>query len=255
MSQSSTITDALTCPPVERFLHGLEIANLQLPDSDGQPLFHIGCWQMRPGVHWVHGTSGAGKTRLLRYLASQNAHQDDANTAPLSAAQPNEANAGPLAIGWHSPSAQPRPLSQKEVFFTEPEDPTWDSMTVGEVQAQLLASGAQSACHLSATSQARIQADLLAGFGLSPHLHKAMYMLSTGTRRKVFLLAAVLAPQPLVLLDEPSAALDLRSIQALHYALALRNRIAQHQVTLVATAIEPQGHGQIGRGHWRLDPS
>jgi len=60
----------------------------------------------------------------------------------------------------------------------------------------------------------------IAGFKLEPHLHKPMYMLSTGTRRKVGLTAALSVQVAVCLLDEPLAALDLPSIRHLAAALA-----------------------------------
>ncbi|MDH5858595.1 ABC transporter ATP-binding protein [Lampropedia aestuarii] len=252
MKQSSTIAESPRHTPAEECPNRLEISGLQLLGNDGAPLLDIGRWQMPAGVHWVHGASGAGKTRLLRLLADLPAANHNSNTAHCSRAQPTQSSVGRPAIDWHSPPALPRPLSPKDVFFAEPEQPIWDPMTIAQVHAQLLVPTAESAGYLSVASHARMQADLLAGFGLNPHQHKAMSMLSTGTRRKVFLMAALLAPHPLVLLDEPSAALDQCSIRALYYALVVRNRIARHQVTLVATALEPHEHGQIGRGHWHL---
>jgi ABC-type Mn2+/Zn2+ transport system ATPase subunit len=55
----------------------------------------------------------------------------------------------------------------------------------------------------------------VAGLSLQEHLHKPIYMLSTGTRRKVFLAASMASGAQLVLLDDPFAALDMRSIQFL----------------------------------------
>lgn len=60
----------------------------------------------------------------------------------------------------------------------------------------------------------------IAGFQLQPHLHKPLYMLSTGSRRKVALTAALSVQVAVCLLDEPLAALDLPSIRHLAAALA-----------------------------------
>ena len=49
---------------------------------------------------------------------------------------------------------------------------------------------------------------LLDGLALGPHWHKHLYMLSTGTKRKVWLAAAFASGAAVTLLDQPFAALD-----------------------------------------------
>lgn len=222
MTQAST-TCSLSSPAAAHALSaGLVIAQLQVHNPDGTPLFCIEHWQLSPGVHWLYGASGSGKTRLLKRLAQA-------------------ACAGDAQLSWQageSAEAAPRALHADDVFYADPHSAQWDAMTMHEVHAQLLAPSKQARCGLSSASAARSQADLIEGFGLAPHLNKSMFMLSTGTRRKVFLMAALQASQPLILLDEPSAALDVRSIRCLQYALAVRKRLAG-QVLLIATAIEP----------------
>ena len=53
---------------------------------------------------------------------------------------------------------------------------------------------------------------LVAALGLLPHQDKAIYMLSTGSKRKVWLAAAWACGATLTLLDSPFAALDKASI-------------------------------------------
>lgn len=53
---------------------------------------------------------------------------------------------------------------------------------------------------------------LMHGLSLTEHQHKPLYMLSTGSRRKVWFAAAVASGAVLTLLDDPFAALDRRSI-------------------------------------------
>jgi len=54
---------------------------------------------------------------------------------------------------------------------------------------------------------------------LAEHADKAMYMLSSGSKRKVSWVAALACGADLVLMDEPFAALDLASIRKLHHLL------------------------------------
>lgn len=53
--------------------------------------------------------------------------------------------------------------------------------------------------------------DLVQGFALEEHLDKGMYMLSTGSRRKVWLAAGFASGAELMLIDQPFAALDIPS--------------------------------------------
>ncbi len=78
------------------------------------------------------------------------------------------------------------------------------------------------------------------GLGLGPHLHKPLYQLSTGTRRKVGLAAALASSSALTLLDEPTGALDGPSIAYLLRALAA---LAAHptRAVLVASSDVPAG--------------
>jgi ABC-type Mn2+/Zn2+ transport system ATPase subunit len=57
--------------------------------------------------------------------------------------------------------------------------------------------------------------ELLDGLSLSDHVAKAMYMLSAGSKRKVWLAAAFASGAAVTLLDEPFAALDKASINFL----------------------------------------
>jgi ABC-type Mn2+/Zn2+ transport system ATPase subunit len=58
------------------------------------------------------------------------------------------------------------------------------------------------------------------GLSLTPHLDKALYMLSTGSRRKVFMAAALASQAAVTLLDQPFVALDRPSITYLLGVLA-----------------------------------
>jgi ABC-type multidrug transport system ATPase subunit len=58
-------------------------------------------------------------------------------------------------------------------------------------------------------------ATLIEGLSLNDHASKAMYMLSAGSKRKVWLAAAFASGAAVTLLDEPFAALDKASINFL----------------------------------------
>jgi len=72
--------------------------------------------------------------------------------------------------------------------------------------------------HYPGFDHAKVTA-LLDHLQLAEHADKAMYMLSTGSKRKVSWVAALACGADLLLMDEPFAALDLASIRKLHQLL------------------------------------
>ena len=62
------------------------------------------------------------------------------------------------------------------------------------------------------------------GLSLRPHLDKALYMLSSGTRRKVLMAAVLASGAPVSLLDQPFMALDRPSIDYLLQVLQHASR-------------------------------
>jgi ATPase subunit of ABC transporter with duplicated ATPase domains len=80
-------------------------------------------------------------------------------------------------------------------------------------------------------------------FALAEHLHKSLFMLSSGTRRKLGLAAAFASGAHLVLLDMPCAALDTRSCEALVGRLGeMAHRAAQSgQAWVIADYELPEG--------------
>ena len=67
--------------------------------------------------------------------------------------------------------------------------------------------------------------DLIEGLSLNEHVSKAMYMLSAGSKRKVWLAAAFASGALVTLIDEPFAALDKASI---NFLLERLERVAQN---------------------------
>ena len=152
-----------------------------------------------PGVTWLGGGESSGKTTLLQLLAGQ--------LPPLT---------GALRI--HNLSlAQDRPGYCRQVGWLNPRERALDGQTCREIFA------AQPAHHPGFEAGA-LQAHI-EGLSLTPHLDKTLAMLSTGTRRKVLMAAALAAQTPVTLLDQPFMALDRPSI---HYLLALLTKVAAH---------------------------
>lgn len=153
------------------------------------PLFDRLSFDIPPGVSLVRGDDGSGKSTLLRLLAGA-----------------LNADAGSLIIhGIHL--EERHDAYRHQVFWIDPQTEAHDA---------LAAKGyLESLSHHYPNFSAETMAELVQGFGLGPHLPKPMYMLSTGSRRKVWLTAAFAAGTPLTLIDQPFAALDAPSIRFL----------------------------------------
>ena len=139
-----------------------------------------------PGVTLVQGGDGRGKSTLLRLLAG---------------ALP--ADAGALHLNGVSLKAQPEAY-RTQLFWIEPRNTGFDQITPLQYFESLRA--------VYAGFDAAAAKQLAEGLGLEPHLHKQLFMLSTGSKRKVWLAAAFASGAQLLLLDEPFAALDAPSI-------------------------------------------
>ena len=145
-------------------------------------------WSTRilPGVTLVRGGDGSGKTTLLRLLAG---------VLP--------AEVGQLQVSGISLDEQPIAYRQ-QVFWADPRSDAFDQMTLHDYFQSLL--------RLYPGFDKQLLAGLIEGLSLAPHVDKFLYMLSTGSKRKVWLAAAFAAGAAVTLLDEPFAALDKASI-------------------------------------------
>ena len=161
-----------------------------------------------PGVTLLHGDTGSGKSTLLRVLAG---------TLPAT---------GRLTLAGVRLD-EDAAAYRRHVFFCDPGTDAFDQRTARDTTAQLSAGDT----HFSAD---RWQ-DLVQGFALTPHVDKPMYMLSTGSKRKVWLAAALASGRALVLLDEPTGGLDAASIGCLWGALA-RFAAQAERAVVVASA-------------------
>jgi heme exporter protein A len=147
----------------------------------------------------VRGGDGCGKTTLLRLLAAE-----------LPAA------AGQLQLGEVRLDQQPD-VYRKQLFWADPRSDVFDRMTALDYF--------KSVRRLHPGFDEQVLAELIAGLSLAPHLDKFLYMLSAGSKRKVWLAAAFASGAALTLLDEPFAALDKASIG---YVTALLKVAADH---------------------------
>ena len=149
-------------------------------------LFNQFSLSVMPGITLVSGGDGRGKSTLLRLIAGD-----------------IKAQAGTLAI--HGTLLAEQPLAYKaQVFCTDPRSTSFDQVTALAYFEGLRA-------HYPQWDEALL-AQLFAGLSLEPHVDKPLYMLSTGSKRKVWMAAAFACGAPLTLLDEPFAVLDKVSI-------------------------------------------
>ena len=142
--------------------------------------------QLPPGVSLVRGGDGRGKTSLLALLAG--------------VARPRE---GRLSLRGTDLALQPEAY-RAQVFLTQPASTELDAINPNAWFDAL------------ATRHPGFDRDALDeladGLALGPHRDKPGYMLSAGTKRKVWLAGALASGAALTLLDEPFAALDKASI-------------------------------------------
>lgn len=160
-----------------RFAHGKQVV-LDLPTV-----------QIPPGVTWVGGGEGRGKSTLLRLLAAD-------LLAPGSV----------LLLQGHALATQAAGYRQ-QVFWMDPRTTAHDAVPAKQFLQATAARYPQW--------NAAVQHQLLDALDLQPHIDKPLYMLSTGSKRKVWLAAALASGAALTLLDEPFAALDKVSIRSI----------------------------------------
>lgn len=169
----------------------------------GALLFDLPDLQIRPGLTLVLGGDGRGKTTLLRILAGE--------LAPTSGSITRD---------------------QEGVVLEHAVDPADDAVVARAWLAE------RQARHRA--WEAPVARTLAEAFGLDPHLDKPLYMLSTGSRRKLGLVAAAASGAALTLLDTPYAALDAPSCRVLTGLLA-EAATQRHRAWVVADHVRPPG--------------
>jgi ABC-type multidrug transport system ATPase subunit len=150
-------------------------------------------------VTLLRGDDGSGKTTLLRMLAGDLA-----------------ADSGVLAIKGVGLKETPADY-RRQVFWMDQRSTQFDQITALQYFDSLRGQYPDL--------DAALLPKLAEGLALTPHLAKPLYMLSTGSKRKVWLAAAFASGAAVTLLDEPFAALDKASIG---FVLELLQDAAQH---------------------------
>jgi ABC-type multidrug transport system ATPase subunit len=172
------------------------------------PLFSTASFELPAGVTLLQGDMSSGKTTLLRLLAGE-----------LSGSGRR------LLLG--RPVEDDPQAWRRAVCWFDPRDPALDPLTPGDLLATLARQHGE-------VDHRRWQQHVDA-FDLAPHVGKPMYALSTGSRRKAALAAALSCTCPLTLLDEPAGGLDGPSLAHLRRALAQADRAPQRALLLVCS--------------------
>ena len=169
----------------------------------GETIIHKLSFEWFAGLHWVCGDEGSGKTSLFRLLAGDL----------------------PALHGRVD-----RPMGG--VFWADLKGSEHDQTTVQACWDQLQA--------LHPNWQHTLEQDLIEALDMERHRHKPLFMLSTGSRRKVMLVAALASGASVTLLDQPFVSLDAVSVRVIKDFLA---EAAEHpsRTWIVADYEVPEG--------------
>ena len=191
----------------------LKISKLSLAYPDCV-VVHDFSAQPANGLVLVRGGGGRGKTSLMCVLAGE--------LAP---------DAGHLQLGGVWLHEQPEAYRQ-QVFWADARSAAHDALTCRDYLAMVQ--------RLYPTFDESKLNRAIEGLSLAPHLDKNIFMLSTGSKRKLYLAAADACGAALTLLDTPFAALDKVSIR---FALTLLTEAAQDNTRLwvLADYAQPDG--------------
>jgi ABC-type multidrug transport system ATPase subunit len=152
-----------------------------------RPLFNNWNCALPAGVTLLQGGESTGKTTLLRLISGALAMQS-----------------GALECAGVKLNPSTRKAYQEQVFCTDPRSDAFEDITPLQFFDQM----ALRYPRMDAATAVALAVDL----ALAAHLEKNFFMLSTGTKRKVWLAAAFASGAAVTLLDEPFAALDKTSI-------------------------------------------
>jgi energy-coupling factor transporter ATP-binding protein EcfA2 len=232
VSVAAVATDIATDPAMGAQGHransapSLRMSNVAFAYQTSTPVLHDVTLEIHPGeAVGLFGANGAGKSTLLR-LAMALEHPTGGTVTTL----------GALTGGRHPEDFAPR----AGFLFEQPE-------------RQLFAASVQSECalapHLAGWGRSRTAAAVAAvleEFGLADTAREHPYDLPL-PRRRLVALAAILAADPeLLLLDEPTAALDFASREQV--IRVIRGRVERGKAVLAITHDAKFAHEALQRG-------
>ena len=157
-----------------------------------QPLFEHFSTTVPVGVTLIRCEESRGKSTLLRLLAGE--LMPDQGTISLNQLDHTQCD-----------SSKQTSTYQKQVFFIDPCCEKFDQISAMQYLAQVETNYADF--------DRPVIPQLIEGLGLSPHQDKPLYMLSAGSKRKVWIAAAIASHAKIALVDDLTAALDRGSIE------------------------------------------
>ena len=165
-------------PPQSSTQPVLRLEGVSLGYGDFTVLREISLEVLPGQVVAMMGGSGSGKTTLLRLIA-----------------------------GVALPTTGTVTVPDGGVFWVDLQSPTHDQTTVQECWDALRPS--------YPNWNSVLQDDLAQALDMHTHRHKRLNMLSTGSRRKVMVIAALASGATVTLLDQPFGGLDMPSMQVI----------------------------------------
>jgi len=181
----------------------------------GIPLFHRWSHDFGPGLTWVRGENGCGKSTLLQLIGG--------------AVDPHDGVVRCGAIdSRHDPLAY-----RREVYWCGPDGVAFDHLRPPEFFGFIAG--------LYPRFDVGLAERWVQRFALAPFLKRRISELSTGTRRKVAVVAAMAAGTAVVVLDEPLSGLDQVSLHAMRTSFA--EAAAQRERIWIVASHEPLGDG------------
>jgi ABC-type transport system involved in cytochrome c biogenesis ATPase subunit len=160
----------------------------------GRDVFSNWSGTFGPGLTWLKGCNGSGKSTLLQLLGGG-----------LQAAR------GSITIADTEQATQALAYRQR-VFWCGPGPIAFDHVTPREYWGFMH--------HLYPALNTEALSSHVVAFSLDAHLDTPMRRLSSGTQRKVWVAASLVAGTDVTLIDEPFNALDVNSLAHLRGVLA-----------------------------------
>ena len=177
----------------------------------GLPLFDDWSHDFAPGLTWVRGANGCGKSTLLRLIGG--ALVPDGGTIEAGGADARDA---PIDF-------------RRDVYWCGPDDIVFDHLKPLEFFGFIAG--------LYPRFDPDVAATWVSTFGLEPFLPRRIRELSTGTRRKVAVIAAMAADTSVIVLDEPLAGLDQSSLTMMRKRFAVAS--AERERVWIVASHEP----------------
>jgi len=179
----------------------------QLSKSFGSKLiYHDVSFTFETGVYAIMGKNGVGKSVLMEMLAG---------------VLPQDGGSIHLSNEGHNSS-----LSYKKKLVYIPEAPTFFPGATGDIFLKFIQSIKLNQQNLTGMNT------LIDGFGLRPHLYTRFSDMSLGTQKKLFLTTLLIGESKLIIMDEPTNALDETSIAFLVQVISNLSKCA---IVIIAT--------------------